>query len=142
MSRVQRIPVSKYMSPAVHTTEPQEKLTVAYQRMLDLDIRHLPVLSDGKLVGLLFKSDLKLLDVVESPDIAALVVESVMITECYSVAPDTPIDVVAETMAKKKYGSAVLMEGGTVVGMFTNTDALGVLMDALTDSLWESVPSG
>ena len=43
------------------------------------------------------------------------------------VRPDTLVDEVARQMLSRKVGSAVVIDGGFVVGIFTTTDALRVL---------------
>jgi acetoin utilization protein AcuB len=50
----------------------------------------------------------------------------------YCVSPDAPLVEVAREMAEHKYGSAVVVEGPKVVGVFTTTDALRALV-ALED---------
>jgi acetoin utilization protein AcuB len=55
------------------------------------------------------------------------------------VAPDEALDVAAREMSKRKWGSALVTDQGKVVGVFTTTDALRALSDALTDSLPESL---
>jgi acetoin utilization protein AcuB len=47
------------------------------------------------------------------------------------VRPDTPVDEVAREMADRRYGCAVVIEGGKVVGVFTTTDALRALSELL-----------
>jgi acetoin utilization protein AcuB len=51
----------------------------------------------------------------------------------YSVAPDAPLREVAREMSARKCGSAVVVEGEQVVGVFTTTDALTLLADVLDE---------
>jgi acetoin utilization protein AcuB len=62
-----------------------------------------------------------------------------MVTEFYTVEPDEALDVAAREMSKRKYGSALVVTGGKVVGVFSTTDALRALSDSLTDSLPDSM---
>jgi acetoin utilization protein AcuB len=139
MTTARRIPIQKYMTQAQHFASPEESVLLAYERMRDHDVRHLPVLRDGKLVGVLFKSDLKLVGSLEPAVVRPIKVESVMVTEYYTVGPDEALDVAAREMSKHKWGSALVTQQNKVVGVFTTTDALRALSDALTDSLPESV---
>lgn len=139
MTQAKRIPISRYMTEAKVFASPSESVLEAYQRMTDRDIRHLPVLAGDDLVGLLFKSDLKLVESLPPAAVQPIDVKSMMVTEYYTVPPDEPIDVAAREMSKRKYGSALVVEDGKVVGVFTTTDALRALSDALTDSLPESM---
>jgi acetoin utilization protein AcuB len=56
-----------------------------------------------------------------------LLVEEAMSPGPFAVAPDAPLADVAREMAERKYGSAVIMEGDKVIGVFTTTDALAAL---------------
>jgi acetoin utilization protein AcuB len=139
MTTARRIPIQKYMTEAKFFATPEESVLLAYQRMLEHDVRHLPVLRSGKLVGVLFKSDLKLAQALPPEVVRPISVESVMVTEYYTVAPDEALDVAAREMSKRKWGSAIVIHQGKVTGVFTTTDALRALSDSLTDSLPESL---
>jgi acetoin utilization protein AcuB len=139
MTTARRIPIQRYMTQAQHFASPEESVLLAYERMREHDVRHLPVVRQGKLVGVLFKSDLKLVESLEPAVVRPIKVESVMVTEYYTVGPDEALDVAAREMSKRKWGSALVLDHGKVVGVFTTTDALRALSDALTDSLPESV---
>lgn len=116
-----------------------ESVLTAYRRMLENDIRHLPVVEDDQLLGVLFKSDLKLIESLPAETVERIPVADMMVTEFYTVHPDEALDVAAREMSKLKYGSALVVDGGKVTGVFTTTDALRALSDSLTDSLPESM---
>ncbi len=127
------------MTEAKHFASPEESVLTAYRRMVEHEIRHLPVLSGDQLVGVLFRSDLKLIEAVAADVVKPIDVRSMMVTEYYTVPPDQALDVAAREMSKRKYGSALVIDEGKVIGVFTTTDALRALSDALTDSLPESL---
>jgi acetoin utilization protein AcuB len=127
------------MTEAKSFASPTESVLDAYGRMSERDIRHLPVLAGDRLVGVLFKSDLKLIESLSPDAVRPIEVKSMMVTEYYTVEPDEALDVAAREMSKRKYGSALVVERGKVVGVFTTTDALRALSDALTDSLPDSM---
>jgi acetoin utilization protein AcuB len=58
-------------------------------------------------------------------------VEEVMATNVYSASPDAPLDEVVHEMVKHKYGCAVIMQHGEVVGVFTSIDAMEALSGIL-----------
>jgi acetoin utilization protein AcuB len=138
-TQARRIPIQKYMTQAQFFASPEESVLLAYERMLEHDVRHLPVVRGATLVGVLFKSDLKLVESLEPAVLRPIKVESVMVTEYYTVGPDEALDVAAREMSKRKWGSALVIDHGKVVGVFTTTDALRALSDALTDSLPDSM---
>jgi len=139
MTQARRIPIEKYMTRAQFFAAPEESVITAYERMLEHDVRHLPVLRGEQLLGVLFKSDLKLVEALSREVLRPVQVQSVMVTEYYTVAPDEALDVAAREMSKRKWGSALVLDQGKVVGVFTTTDALRALSDSLTDSLPESM---
>jgi len=138
-TKARRIPIQKYMTQAQFFASPEESVLLAYERMLEHDVRHLPVVRGTALVGVLFKSDLKMVQALDPAVVRPIKVEAVMVTEYYTVAPDEALDVAAREMSKRKWGSALVIDQGKVVGVFTTTDALRALSDALTDSLPDSM---
>ena len=65
----------------------------------------------------------------------ALQVADAMTEEPYFTAPDRPIDEVAAEMAEHKYGSAIVVQNGKVVGIFTTTDACAALAELFATRL-------
>jgi acetoin utilization protein AcuB len=98
-------------------------------------IRHLPVLDGGKLVGMVTERDLHLVETLRDVDPREVIVDEAMSNHVYSVDPDIALDVVAETMAEHKYGSAVAIQNGKVVGIFTTNDACRALAELLHSRL-------
>jgi acetoin utilization protein AcuB len=123
--------VREYMTPAPRTISPRQALTHARQIMLGHHIRHLPVLDGGRIVGLISERDLLLVESLPGVNPTDVRVEEAMVQEVFTVAPDEPIADVIETMIETKVGSAVLVDGQRVVGVFTTIDALRALRDRL-----------
>jgi acetoin utilization protein AcuB len=119
------------MTASPHSVGADQTLAVAHEMMRTHRIRHLPVLRAGKLVGLLSQRDLYFVETLREVDPARVRVEEAMATEAYAVTPQAPLARVAEAMAEKKYGCAVVMEEGDVVGIFTAVDALRALAKLL-----------
>jgi acetoin utilization protein AcuB len=94
-------------------------------------VRHLPVLEAGKLVGLISQRDLHFIETLQDVDPNNTTVEEAMTTDVYITGPYAPLEEVAATMAENKYGSAVIVDRGKVVGIFTTVDALSALTQLL-----------
>jgi acetoin utilization protein AcuB len=58
-------------------------------------------------------------------------VEEAMVQNVFTVEPGAPIGDVVATMIERKLGSAVILEGEQVVGVFTTIDALQALAELL-----------
>ncbi|MCA9683791.1 MAG: CBS domain-containing protein [Myxococcales bacterium] len=106
-------------------------LADAYERMLEHGIRHLPVLDDGHVVGLVSERDLALVTGIPGVDKNRVEVREAMSEHPYIVAPGTLLEEVVATMWDKKIGSAVVMDGGKLVGIFSVVDALAMLLAKL-----------
>jgi acetoin utilization protein AcuB len=109
----------------------EQSLRTAHDLMHRHGIRHLPVLHGGKLIGVVSQRDLHLVETLRDVDPEVVPVEEAMSQDVYAVSPKTPLKEVVHEMAERKLGSAVVVEGTTVVGVFTTVDALQVLAEML-----------
>jgi acetoin utilization protein AcuB len=123
--------VGDYMTESPHTVGAEQTLAAAHDLMRKHQVRHLPVLHAGKLVGLLSQRDLHLVETLPDVEPSQVLVEEAMSGDPYVVSPDADLAVVADEMAEQKLGSAVVMQGAQVVGVLTTVDALRALADAL-----------
>jgi acetoin utilization protein AcuB len=124
--------IETFMTRSVHTIGTQSLLADAHRMMNDHAIRHLPVLEGGRLVGMLSQRDLHLIETLKDVDPKEVLVEEAMTQDAYTVAPEAQLAVVAREMALHKYGSAVVIRGAEVLGIFTTTDALRALDSVLS----------
>jgi len=118
--------VADYMTPGAYVIASHESVEQAKKLMRDLAVRHLVVLEEDQLVGVLSDRDLR-----GRPTHDDSPVQELLSGEPWAVAPDMRLNVVARNMAKHRFGSAVVMDRGDIVGVFTTTDALIALADAL-----------
>jgi acetoin utilization protein AcuB len=126
--------IQRFMTPAPHTISTHQTLAEAHQAMRERGVRHLPVVQEGKLVGVVSQRDLYLLETLRGVDVSRELVEEAMSGEPFVVGPDASLEEVAEAMADRRHGSAVVVEDATVVGIFTSTDALRALVALLRGS--------
>lgn len=123
--------IGQRMTKTPHLIGDEQSLRTAHELMQRYGIRHLPVLHGGKLTGVVSLRDLHLVETLRDVDPATVSVEEAMTQDVYTVGPKTPLKEVVKEMADRKLGSAVVVEGTSVVGVFTTVDALDVLADLL-----------
>ena len=118
------IPISTFMTIETRTITPQTSVGEAYAAMRKNRIRHLPVVANGKIVGILSHRDLLKIEALANIDRSKDPVSDAMTVDPYVVPPQEPLVSVVSVMALRKLGCAVVVEAGAVVGIFTTTDAL------------------
>jgi acetoin utilization protein AcuB len=123
--------IHRFMTRTPHTISARQTLAEAHQAMRERGVRHLPVVESGRLVGVVSQRDLYLLETLRGVDVGRELVEEAMTDEPFVVAPDASLEEVAEVMASRKHGSALVVESATVIGIFTSTDALRALVSLL-----------
>jgi acetoin utilization protein AcuB len=119
------------MTPAPTTIEASATVAAAQAMMRKRRCRHLPVVRHGKLVGIVSERDLYVLESLVNANSAIDFVGEAMTAHVYTTTPDAKLRDVARVMAAERYGSAVVVDGEKIVGIFTATDAFRHLVAAL-----------
>ncbi len=116
--------VDSVMTPFPYTIEASRSVQEARAVMESQGVRHLPVTSEGRLVGVLSDRDLKLAFAVlgNSASEEPLHVGDVCNLEAYIVEYDTPLDQVMFHMTERRIGSTLVTRNGKLVGILTTTD--------------------
>ncbi len=92
-------------------------------------IRHIPVMRGAKLVGIVSHRDILQALATRGNDVQDLALEELCEPDVITVPPTMQLGEVAEKMLARRAGSVVVMDGGFVVGIFTETDALRFLRE-------------
>ncbi|HEY4243226.1 MAG TPA: CBS domain-containing protein [Kofleriaceae bacterium] len=119
-------PISRYMTVQPWTVSPHVSIAKAQDLMREHQIRHLPVVDDDKLVGVVSNHDLRFAWVAEDTTVREVMTEHVLT----AIADADAADVVGE-MSTRKCSSTVITRDGAVLGIFTDTDACRVLAELL-----------
>jgi len=130
--------VKNHMTPNPITIDPQTSIFEALNLLRKHRIRQLPVVEDGKLVGLITERDL--LTVSPSPAttlsiyevnylLSKMTVREVMIKSPTTVTPDTTIEEAAVIMREHKFGSLLVVEDGKLVGIITESDLFDAMIN-------------
>lgn len=115
-------PVYRWMTPSPFVIARDATVALADDLMHRHGIRHLPVMDSGSLVGIVSASDIAFVKRFADP--AQTGVDKAMSSPPYVTHPSTPLADVAAEMAAHRYGAAIIVERGNVVGVFTAVDAL------------------
>lgn len=124
------------MTKKVMTIGLEQPLTKAYEMMQSKGIRHLPVMTGSKLVGILSDRDIRFAlsfyERLERPT-GSLKVDDAFIDDPFIATTSDDLKKVAAEMADRRIGSALVMEGDKLAGIFTATDACRTLAELIKD---------
>ena len=119
------------MTHVIHSVGVDQPISVAKELLQKYQIRHLPVLDGGDIVGIVSERDLQFAKGwVESAE-TDLLIKDVLTADPYIVDPSQKLVDVAERMAEGRYGCAIIVDNGTLVGIFTTVDACRTLASLL-----------
>jgi CBS domain-containing protein len=124
------------LNPA--TLDRNETLDLAEAIMNLGRIRHMPVVDDGRVVGILSQRDLfrsALITAlgfgrkVTSSLIKTIKIKEIMTEKVFTISPDASIKDAARQMMDKKIGCLPVVEGDRLVGLVTETDMLRYVLE-------------
>jgi acetoin utilization protein AcuB len=130
--------VSDWMTNKVFTVEPDGYLSDAIALMKDRRIKHVPVVKNGKLVGIISDRDIKeftpskatSLDVYELNYLLAKTkVKDVMTAKVLSTTPTTPVEEAALIMLDRNIGCMPVLEKSNLVGIISDHDIFHAMVD-------------
>lgn len=129
--------VGEVMMTEVVTLEAGDHLDLASDIMALARIRHMPVVRDGRLVGILSQRDLfrgavssvlHFRPAAEREWLGKIRVAEVMTADVVAAEPEWPIRRAVETMLERRIGCLPVVDGdGRVVGVLSETDCLRLL---------------
>ena len=132
-------PVEARMSRDPVVVAPGATALEAFELCRSKGFRHLPVVHDGWLVGVI--SDRDLLPVLSQPQGESRRVEDVMTKDYVGVVPGTRLSAVAECMLKNGFHSLPVLVNGALRGIVTSADILAALC-AIDEDALESAWTG
>lgn len=125
--------VEHFMTAEPLTIGSGEPMAAAHAVMRKHNVRHLPVLEDGRLVGVVSAGDLHLIETLKDVDPEEVLVSEAMTPSPFAVPPETPVGEVVAEMGGRKLGSTVVVKGRDVVGIFTLVDACKAFTEVLAE---------
>ena len=132
------------MTPDPLTVTPQASIAEVWDLMREVEVRHVPVVQGGALVGMLSDRDLARVDIVRllkvegadalRQELATPIVQ-VMTSDVIAVEPDTEVGDVIALLIDHKIGALPVVETGTreVLGIISYVDVLRALQGLLDE---------
>lgn len=131
--------VSKIMSTNVITLNHTDDLETAETLFKKNNIRHIPVVSGEKIIGLLSLTDLlriSFADAVDETETSVdtvvynmFTIEQVMAKNIVSVNSSTTIKDVAEILSEREFHALPVVDKDKLVGIVTTTDLINYLLE-------------
>ena len=132
--------VGRRMRTSLVTVTKEATLAQARELLHSHRIRHLPVVERERLLGILTDRDIRQASPSSaagiSPDrtvafLAQIPVTEAMVRDVRTVSPYTTVEEAARLMIEHKIGCLPVTEADRLVGIITETDILGVLVDVM-----------
>jgi len=122
--------IKSFMIPDPITTTENASIEDAIELMKNNSIRHLPVVSEGKMLkGFVTLADLRT-GLIPSM-LAGLTLADLMIKDPIIIDPESDIELAAQLIYKYKIGGIPVVKKGRLVGIITESDLLRVFIDMM-----------
>ena len=122
------------MTREVVTLGPESSAAEAWAVCQEMGIRHLPIVEEGRLVGLVSDRDLR--DVSpprgsggESDTLGWVCMKDIMSTALVTIHPLDTIDHAAREIYERKIGCLPVVADGQLVGIITSTDMMRIMIE-------------
>lgn len=131
------------MIPFPYSIQANATLNDADTMMQSHQIRHLPVVDNSDIIGVISDKDLQKAVSIghKIQDEADLVVSDLVTHRPYMVDISDPVAQVVAVMASKRLGSVIVLKEGEIAGIFTAGDAMQHYSDLLHE-LYDTNPHG
>ncbi|UOK42706.1 MULTISPECIES: CBS domain-containing protein [Flavobacterium] len=133
------VQVSTIMTQNVVKLNLTDDLTKAESLFKEHKIRHIPVVSGNKILGMLSYTDLLRISYADAADDEDEIIdvtvynmfsiEQVMSKKVITVTPETTIKETAEILANNEFHAVPVCEGDLLVGIVTTTDLIKYLIE-------------
>ena len=128
--------VREIMATDIEIVDRNDDLLALQERMAAKQLRHLPVLEQGDIVGLvtqrdLFKAAMSSVmgygEKAQQAYLQSVRVKEIMTYPVVTISPDTSVAAAAEMIITKGIGCLPVVDGTALVGIITKTDLLRCL---------------
>jgi acetoin utilization protein AcuB len=128
------------MTPDPFTLTEEDRVKTAVQHLLRAGIRHVPIVREGRLVGIVTDRDLRRVlpsvDAGASPEqyqayMKRTMLKDIMTADPVTCAEDAELVDVVRIFAERKFGAIPVVQGDRLVAILTQIDILRAFLDIL-----------
>jgi len=116
------------MTTTVQVVQPDDDVATVREMFRRRRIRQLPVVAAGRVIGIITDRD------VRAAADAHTTVDALMTPTPLTTSPSTPVEVAAALLRTRKIGALPVVEGAVLVGIVSESDLLGALVDLCAQS--------
>ena len=132
------IPVSEIMTKHIIALDRNDDLTTAEMLFKQYNIRHIPVVQEESIIGMLSYSDLLKISLADASeddrDVDTVVynmftIEQVMTKNVVTVTSNTSIKEVAKILSEREFHALPIVDDSILVGIVTTTDMMKYMLN-------------
>jgi CBS domain-containing protein len=131
--------IKDVMTRDVRACEPNATVVEAAKVMAQEDVGPVPIVEDGRLVGIVTDRDIVVRVVAEGRDPNATTVKEIASTHLVTVSPDDDLDQALNRLAENQVRRLPVVEGGRLVGIVAQADIARLGKDSKTGEVVEEI---
>jgi len=131
--------IKEVMTRDVRACEPNATVADAAKVMAQEDVGPVPIVEDGRLVGIVTDRDIVVRVVAQGRDPNATTVREIASTELVTVSPDDALDDALNRLAERQVRRLPVVEGDRLVGIVAQADIARLGEDKKTGEVVEEI---
>jgi CBS domain-containing protein len=131
--------IKEVMTSDVRACEPNATVADAAKVMAQEDVGPVPIVEDGRLVGIVTDRDIVVRVVAEGRDPNATTVKEIASSELVTVSPDDDLDEALNLLAERQVRRLPVVDGDRLVGIVAQADIARLGKDKKTGEVVEEI---
>jgi CBS domain-containing protein len=131
--------IKEVMTRDVRACEPNATVAGAAKVMAQEDVGPVPIVEDGRLIGIVTDRDIVVRVVAEGRDPNATTVSEIASTKLVTVSPDDDLDEALKLLAERQIRRLPVVEGDRLVGIVAQADIARLGKDKTTGEVVEEI---
>jgi len=131
--------IKEVMTRDVRACEPNATVADAAKVMAQEDVGPVPIVEDGRLVGIVTDRDIVVRVVAEGRDANVTTVKEIASTDLVTVAPGDDLDEALNLLAERQVRRLPVVEGDRLVGIVAQADVARLGKDKKTGEVVEEI---